>query len=206
MGGRGTSSKRRVSRAKTSSGNLKYKGKIETTDYKGFAKRYLSKYEEATGKSDTVAYKVGHAYYDLNSTVRKLNTSNAKLHGVKPIKDPAFTTSVLSWLKDGEDLDYYAEKTGNSVANLREIRNRKVRLANKKAMTMPQFKELQIKELEKAYRSTKNGMFSRPSDVKRIAAQIEIAKKSPTGDVFSRNEKANLARFEKNGGRYDRWE
>ena len=73
-------------------------------------------------------------------------------------------------------------------------------------MTMPQFKELQIKELEKAYRSTKNAMFSRPSDLKKIAVQIEIAKKSKTGDVFSRNEKANLARFEKNGGRYDRWE
>ena len=205
MGGRGTSSKRRVSRAKTSNGNLKYKGKIEATNYTGFAKRYLSKYEEATGKSDTVGYKIGHAYYDLNSTVRKLNTSNAKLHGVKPIKDPYFTTSVLSWLKDS-DLKDYAEKTGGSEANLREIRNRKVRLANKKAMTMPQFKELQIKELEKAYRSTKNAMFSRPSDAKKIAAQIEIAKKSPTGDVFSRNEKANLARFEKNGGRYDRWE
>ena len=205
MGGRGTSSKRRVSRAKTSNGNLKYKGKIETTDYKGFAKRYLSKYEEATGHDDNVAYRIGHAYYDLNSTVRKLNTSNAKLHGVKPIKDPDFTTSVLSWLKDS-DLKYYAEKTGGSEANLREIRNRKVRLANKKAMTMPQFKELQIKELEKAYRSTKNGMFSRPSDVKRVATQIEIAKKSPTGDYSPRNEKANLARFEKNGGRYDRWE
>ena len=205
MGGRGTSSKRRVSRAKTGNGNLKYKGKIETTDYKGFAKRYLSKYEEATGHDDNVAYRIGHAYYDLNSTVRKLNTSNAKLHGVKPIKDPYFTTSVLSWLKDS-GLKDYAEKTGGSEANLREIRNRKVRLANKKAMTMPQFKELQIKELEKAYRSTKNGMFSRPSDVKRVATQIEIAKKSPTGDVFSRNEKANLARFEKNGGRYDRWE
>ena len=181
MGGRGTSSKRRVARAKTSNGNLKYKGKIETTDYKGFAKRYLSKYEEATGKSDTVGYKVGHAYYDLNSTVRKLNTSNAKLHGVKPIKDPAFTTSVLSWLKDS-DLKDYAEKIGGSEANLREIRNRKVRLANKKAMTMPQFKELQIKELEKSYRSTKNAMFSSPSDVKKVATQIEIAKKSPTGD------------------------
>lgn len=205
MGGRGTSSKRRVARAKTSNGNLKYKGKIETTDYKGFAKRYLSKYEEATGKSDTVGYKVGHAYYDLNSTVRKLNTSNAKLHGVKPIKDPAFTTSVLSWLKDS-DLKDYAEKIGGSEANLREIRNRKVRLANKKAMTMPQFKELQIKELEKAYRSTKNAMFSSPSDVKKVATQIEIAKKSPTGDYSPRNEKANLARFEKNGGRYDRWE
>ena len=67
-----------MSRAKTSNGNLKYKGKIETTDYKGFAKRYLSKYEEATGKSDTVGYKIGHAYYDLSSTVRKLNTYNAK--------------------------------------------------------------------------------------------------------------------------------
>ena len=75
MGGRGTSSKRRVSRAKTSSGNLKYKGKVETTDYKGFAYRYTSKYEEATGKSDTVAYKVGHAYYKLNSAVRKLITT-----------------------------------------------------------------------------------------------------------------------------------
>ena len=205
MGGRGTSSKRRVSRAKTSNGGLRYKGKVETTVYKGFAHRYLSKYEEATGKSDTVAYKVGHAFYDLNSTVRKLNRSNAKLHGVKPIKDPDFTTNVLSWLKDS-DLKYYAEKTGQSEANLREIRNRKVRLANKKAMTMPQFKELQIKELEKAYRSTKNAMYSSPSDVKRVATQIEIAKKSPTGDYSPRNEKANLARFEKNGGRYDRWE
>ena len=205
MGGRGTSSKRRVSRAKTSNGNLKYKGKIEATNFTGFARRYLSEYEKAQGLRDTVGYKVGHAYYDLNSTVRKLNRSNAKLHGIKPTKDREFSTYAVSWLKDS-GLKDYAEKTGDSEANLREIRNRKVRLANKKAMTMPQFKELQIKELEKAYRSTKNGMFSRPSDVKRIAAQIEIAKKSPTGDVFSRNEKANLARFEKNGGRYDRWE
>ena len=194
-----------MSRAKTSNGNLRYKGKIETTDYKGFAYRYTSKYEEATGHKDTALYKVGHAYYDLKSTVSKLNRSNAKLHGVKPIKDPDFTTSVLSWLKDS-DLKYYAEKTGDSEANLREIRNRKVRLANKKAMTMPQFKELQIKELEKAYKSTRNSMYSRPSDLKKIAAQIETAKKSPTGDVFPRNEKVNLARFEKNGGRYDRWE
>ena len=204
MGGRGTSSKRRVSRAKTSNGNLKYKGKLEATNYTGFAHRYLSKYEEATGKSDTVAYKVGHAYYKLNSAVRKLNRDNAKLHGIKPTKDREFSTYALS-LNESKIKDY-AKKTGDSEANLREIRNRKVRLANKKAMTMPQFKELQIKELEKAYRSTKNGMFSRPSDLKKIAAQIETAKKSPTGDVFSRNEKANLARFEKNGGRYDRWE
>lgn len=205
MGGRGTSSRVRTSRAKTSNGNLKYKGKIEATNYTGFARRYLSKYEEATGKSETVGYKVGHAYYKLNSTVRKLNRSNAKLHGIKPTKDREFSTYALSWLKDS-DIKDYAKKTGDSEANLREIRNRKVRLANKKAMTMPQFKELQIKELEKAYRSTKNAMYSRPSDVKRVATQIEIAKKSPTGDYFPRNEKANLARFEKNGGRYDRWE
>ena len=205
MGGRGTSSKRRVSRAKTSSGDLKYKGKIETTDYKGFAKRYLSKYEELTGHDNNVIYKIGHAYYDLNSTVRKLNRSNAKLHGVKPTKDPDFTASVLSWLKDS-DLKYHAEVIGESEANLREIRNRKIRLANKKAMTMEQVKEVQIKGLEKAYKSAKNAMFSRPSDVKKIAAQIEIAKKSPTGDYSPRNEKATLARFEKNGGRLDRWE
>ena len=205
MGGRGTSSKRRVSRAKTSNGNLRYKGKIEATNFTGFARRYLSKYEEAQGLRDTVGYKVGHAYYNLNSAVRKLNRSNAKLHGIKPTKDREFSTYAVSWLKDS-DLKDYAKKTGDSEANLREIRNRKVRLANKKAMTMPQFKELQIKELENAYRSTKNAMFSRPSDVKRVATQIEIAKKSPTGDYSPRNEKANLARFEKNGGRYDRWE
>ena len=205
MGGRGTSSKRRVSRAKTSDGNLKYKGKIETTDYKGFAKRYLSKYEELTGHDNNVIYKIGHAYYDLNSTVRKLNRSNAKLHGVKPTKDPDFTASVLTWLKDS-DLKYHAKVIGESEANLREIRNRKVRLANKKALTMPQMKELQIKGLEKAYKSTKNAMYSSPADAKKIAAQIEIAKKSPTGDYSPINEKAHLARFEKNGGRYDRWE
>ena len=194
-----------MSRAKTSNGNLKYKGKIEATNFTGFARRYLSEYEKAQGLRDTVGYKVGHAYYDLNSTVRKLNRSNAKLHGIKPTKDREFSTYAVSWLKDS-GLKDYAEKTGDSEANLREIRNRKVRLANKKAMTMPQFKELQIKELEKAYNSTKNAMFSRPSDVKRVATQIEIAKKSPTGDYSPRNEKANLARFEKNGGRYDRWE
>ena len=194
-----------MSRAKTSNGNLRYKGKIEATNFTGFARRYLSKYEKAQGLRDTVGYKVGHAYYKLNSAVRKLNRDNAKLHGIKPTKDREFSTYAVSWLKDG-DLKDYAKKTGDSEANLREIRNRKVRLANKKAMTMPQFKELQIKELENAYRSTKNAMFSRPSDVKRVATQIEIAKKSPTGDYSPRNEKANLARFEKNGGRYDRWE
>ena len=194
-----------MSRAKTSNGNLRYKGKIEATNFTGFARRYLSKYEKAQGLRDTVGYKVGHAYYKLNSAVRKLNRDNAKLHGIKPTKDREFSTYAVSWLKDS-DLKDYAKKTGDSEANLREIRNRKVRLANKKAMTMPQFKELQIKELENAYRSTKNAMFSRPSDVKRVATQIEIAKKSPTGDYSPRNEKANLARFEKNGGRYDRWE
>ena len=194
-----------MSRAKTSNGNLRYKGKIEATNFTGFARRYLSKYEKAQGLRDTVGYKVGHAYYNLNSAVRKLNRDNAKLHGIKPTKDREFSTYAVSWLKDS-DLKDYAKKTGDSEANLREIRNRKVRLANKKAMTMPQFKELQIKELENAYRSTKNAMFSRPSDVKRVATQIEIAKKSPTGDYSPRNEKANLARFEKNGGRYDRWE
>ena len=205
MEGKATSSKMIVSRAKTSNGNLKYKGKIETTNFTGFARRYLSEYEKAQGLRDTVGYKVGHAYYNLNSAVRKLNRSNAKLHGIKPTKDREFSTYAVSWLKDS-DIKDYAKKTGDSEANLREIRNRKVRLANKKAMTMPQFKELQIKELENAYRSTKNAMFSRPSDVKRVATQIEIAKKSPTGDYSPRNEKANLARFEKNGGRYDRWE
>ena len=194
-----------MSRAKTSNGNLKYKGKIETTNFTGFARRYLSEYEKAQGLRDTVGYKVGHAYYNLNSAVRKLNRSNAKLHGIKPTKDREFSTYAVSWLKDS-DIKDYAKKTGDSEANLREIRNRKVRLANKKAMTMPQFKELQIKELENAYRSTKNAMFSRPSDVKRVATQIEIAKKSPTGDYSPINEKAHLARFEKNGGRYDRWE
>lgn len=204
MGGRGTSSRGRTSRAKTSNGGLRYKGKVEATDYKGFAKRYLSKYEDATGHDDNVVYRVGHAYYDLKSAVRKLNRSNAKLHGIKPTKDPNFSRYALSF--DESKIKDYAEKTGDSEANLREIRNRKVRLANKTAMTMPQFKELQIKELEKAYKSTRNSMFSRPADAKKIAAQIEIAKNSPTGDVFPRNEKANLARFEKNGGRYDRWE
>ena len=204
MGGRGTSSRGRASRAKTSNVGLRYKGKVETTDYKGFAYRYTSKYEEATGHKDTALYKVGHAYYDLKSTVRKLNRSNAKLHGIKPTKDPTFSRYALSF--DESKIKDYAQKTGDSEANLREIRNRKVRLANKKAMTMPQFKELQIKELEKAYRSTKNAMYSSPADVKRVATQIEIAKKSPTGDVFPRNEKVNLARFEKNGGRYDKWE
>lgn len=205
MGGRGTSSRARTERAKTSNGVLRYKGKVETTNFTGFARRYLSKYEEATGKSDTVGYKVGHAYYKLNSAVRKLNRDNAKLHGIKPTKDREFSTYAVSWLKDS-DIKDYAKKTGDSEANLREIRNRKVRLANKKALTMPQFKELQIKELEKAYKSTRNSMFSRPSDVKKIAAQIERAKNSPTGDIYPRNEQANLARFEKNGGRYDRWE
>lgn len=205
MGGRGTSSRGRASRAKTSNVDLRYKGKIEATNYTGFASRYLSKYEEAQGLRDTVGYKVGYANYNLKSTARKLNRSNAKLHGIKARKDRAFPIYALSWLKDS-DIKDYAEKIGDSEANLREIRNRKVRLANKKALTMSQFKELQIKELEKAYKSTLNSMFSRPSDAKKIAAQIEIAKKSPTGDVFPRNEKANLARFEKNGGRYDRWE
>lgn len=205
MGGRGTSSRVRTARAKTSNGGLGYKGKIETTDYKGFAHRYLSKYEEATGKRDDVVYRIGHPYYNLKSTVRKLNRSNAKLHGIKPTKDREFSKYAVSWLKDS-DIKDYAKKMGDSEANLREIRNRKVRLANKKAMTMPQFKELQIKELERAYKDTRNSMFSRPSDLKKIAAQIETAKKSPTGDVFSRNEQINLERFKKNGGRYDRWE
>ena len=204
MGGRGTSSRGRASRAKTSNVGLRYKGKVGTTDYKGWTHRYISEYENATGHNDAVVYRIGHAYYNLKSAVRKLNRSNAKLHGIKPTKDPTFSRFALSF--DESKIKDYAQKTGDSEANLREIRNRKVRLANKKAMTMPQFKELQIKELEKAYNSTRNSMFSRPSDAKKIAAQIEIAKKSPTGDVFSRNEKANLARFEKNGGRYDRWE
>lgn len=205
MGGRGTSSRARTERAKTSNGGLRYKGKVETTDYKGFARRYLSKYEEATGKRDDVIYKIGHAYYNLKSATRKLNRSNAKLHGIKPTKDPNFSRNAVSWFKDS-DLKEYAKKTGDSEANLREIRNRKVRLANKKAMTMPQFKELQIKELKRMFKDTVSSQYSTIDDVKKITAQIVRAKKSPTGDVFPRDEKINLARFEKNGGRYDRWE
>ena len=205
MGGRGTSSRGRASRAKTSNVGLRYKGKVEATNYKGFAHRYLSKYEEATGHKDAVVYRVGHASYDSNSTVRKLNRSNAKLHGIKPTKDPTFGRHAVSWFKDS-DLKEYAKKTGDSEANLREIRNRKVRLANKKAMTMPQFKELQIKELKRDFKDTLNSAYGTEKDLKTIAAQIVRAQKSPTGDVFPRNEKANLARFEKNGGRYDRWE
>lgn len=204
MGGRGTSSRGRASRAKTSNVGLRYKGKVETTDYKGFAYRYTSKYEDATGHKDTALYKVGHAYYDLKSTVRKLNRSNAKLHGIKPTKDPTFSRYALSF--DESKIKDYAQKTGDSEANLREIRNRKVRLANKKAMTMPQFKELQIKDLEKAYKATVSRYGTNDRDSKKLVAQIERAKKSPTGDVFPTNEKINLARFEKNGGRYDRWE
>lgn len=205
MGGRGTSSRGRASRAKTSNVGLRYKGKIETTNATGFAYRYTSKYEDATGHKDITGYRVGHAYYDLNSTVRKLNRSNAKLHGIKPTKDPAFGRQALAWFKDS-DLKDYAKKTGDSEANLREIRNRKVRLANKKAMTMPQFKELQIKELKRAFKDTLNSAYGTEKDLKTIAAQIARAKKSPTGDIYPRNEKINLARFEKNGGRYDRWE
>lgn len=205
MGGRGTSSRGRASRAKTSNVGLRYKGKVETTNFRGFANRYISKYEDATGHKDITSYKVGHAYYDLNSTIRKLNRSNAKLHGIKPTKDPTFSRYALSWFDDSKLKDY-AQKTGDSEANLREIRNRKVRLANKKAMTMPQFKELQIKELKRAYKDTVSSAYGTEKDLKNIAAQIERAKKSPTGDVFPRNEKINLARFEKNGGRYDRWE
>ena len=122
MGGRGTSSKRRTSRAKTSNGNLRYKGKIEATNFTGFARRYLSKYEKAQGLRDTVGYKVGHAYYDLKSTVRKLNRDNAKLHGIKPTKDREFSRYALSF--DESKIKDYAEKTGDSEANLREIQTK----------------------------------------------------------------------------------
>lgn len=205
MGGRGTSSRGRASRAKTSNVGLRYKGKVETTNFRGFAYRYTSKYEDATGHKDITSYKVGHAYYDLNSTVRKLNRSNAKLHGMKPTKEPNFTRLALAWFKDS-DLKEYAKKTGDSEENLRRIRNRRVRLANQKAMTMSQFKELQIKDLKTTYKQTVSWYGTNDRRSKNIAAQIERAKKSPTGDVFPTNEKINLARFEKNGGRYDRWE
>ena len=204
MGGRGTSSRARTARAKTSNGGLRYKGKVETTDYKGFAYRYRSEYEDAKGLQDNTIYRVGHAYYDLNSTVRKLNRSNAKLHGIKPTKDREFSRYILGF--DESKLKDYAQKTGDSFENLREIRNRKVRLANEKAMTMPQFKELQIKKLERSFKDTLNSPFSREKDIKEVAAQLVRAQKSPTGDSFPRNEQINLARFEKNGGRYDRWE
>lgn len=204
MGGRGTSSRARTARAKTSNVGLRYKGKVGTTDYKGFAYRYRSDYEYAKGLQDNTVYRVGHAYYDLNSTVRKLNRSNAKLHGIKPTKDPEISRYVLGF--DESKLKDYAQKTGESWENLREIRNRKVRLANEKALTMPQFKELQIKELKRVFKDTVKSPFSREKDIKEVAAQLVRAQKSPTGDIYPRNEQINLARFEKNGGRYDRWE
>ena len=204
MGGRGTSSRGRASRAKTSNVGLRYKGKVGTTDYKGWTHRYISEYENATGHNDAVVYRIGHAYYNLKSAVRKLNRSNAKLHGIKPTKDPTFSRFALSF--DESKIKDYAQKTGDSEANLREIRNRKVRLANKKAMTMPQFKELQIKKLERGLKDTINSPFSREKDIKEATAQLARGLKSPTGDFHPRNEQINLARFEKNGGRYDRWE
>lgn len=205
MGGRGTSSRGRASRAKTSNGGLRYKGKIETTNSTGWARIYRSKYEYAKGYDDLKGYKVGHAYYNLDSTVRKLNRSNVRINGIRPTKDPRFARSSVFWYKDS-DLEDYAKKTGDSVENLRKIRNRMVRLVNQKAMTMPQFKELQIKELKRAFKDTLSSAYGTEKDLKEIAAQIVRAQKSPTGNIYPRNEKINLARFEKNGGRYDRYE
>jgi len=204
MGGRGTSSRARTARAKTSNGGLRYKGKVETTQYSGWAHRYISEYEKEKGLRDDVSYKIGRAYYDLDSTVRKLNRSNAKLHGIKPTRDPEFSRYAFSMNED--QVKNYAERTGESFENLREIRNRKVRLANKKEMTMSQFKEIQLKKLERSYRNTVSLFGADYPDAKEIAAQIKTAKNSPTGDSFPSNEKINLARFEKNGGRYRRWE
>lgn len=195
MGGRGASSRARTSRSSKVRKNLRYSGKISSSNRTGFA-------EFQNGKK--ISFKPGEAIFRHGTVSSGLTRSRVKLNGNPLPKDPRFQSTALMFRN--EDLGRYAKTTGDSVSNLKRIRDRSVRIANANSPTQAQFKQKNIRDLEAKANSYLTRFGANDATYKHIKSQISYAKQSKTGATSSNEERANLARFAKNGGRWDRYE
>lgn len=126
------------------------------------------------------------------------------MNGNSLAKDQGFQSAALTFRN--EDLKRYAERTGDSASNLKRIRDRAVRIANANSPTMAQYKQKNIRDLEAKASSYRERFGPNDATYKHIQSQISYAKQSKTGATSSNEERANLARFAKNGGRWDKYE
>lgn len=191
MGGRGAS----LGRARSTHKGISYRGKISTSNRRGFVEIQNSK---------QIPFKLGEARFSYGTASSSLTRSKVKLNGNSLAKDRTFQSVALTF-RDG-DLKRYAERTGDSVSNLKRIRDRVVRIANANSPTQAQFKQNNIRDLEAKANSYLTRFGANDATYKHIKSQISYAKQSKTGATSSNEERANLARFAKNGGRWDRYE
>lgn len=191
MGGRGSSS----GRARSARSGVSYRGKISSSNRTGFVEIQNSK---------RIPFKLGEARFGYGTASSGLTRSKVKLNGSSLAKNRTFQSAALTF-RDG-DLKRYAERTGDSVSNLKRIRDRSVRIANANSPTRAQYKQKNIRELEAKASSYRSRFGSNDPTYKHIQSQLSYAKQSKTGATNSGDERANLARFAKNGGRWDRYE
>lgn len=195
MGGRGASLRNRNNSISKVRKGLGYVGKISTSNRAGLA-------EIQNGKR--VSFKLGEARLNYGTVSSRLTRSKVKINGNKLAKDPRFQSTALSFHKN--DLARYAQRTGDSTSNLKRIRDRSVRIANANSPTPAQYKAQNIKKLEAKANSYLSRFGSNDATYKHVKSQISYAKQSKTGATNSGEERANLARFAKNGGRWDKYE
>lgn len=191
MGGRGAS----LGKTRSTHKGISYRGKISSSNRTGFAEIQNSK---------RISFKLGEARFSYGTASSGLTRSQVKLNGNSLAKDSRFQSTALTFRN--EDLGRYAERTGDSVSNLKRIRDRSVRIANANSLTQAQYKQKSIRDLEAKANSYRKRFGSNDATYKHIQSQISYAKKSKTGATNSGEERANLARFAKNGGRWDRYE
>lgn len=191
MGGRGAS----LGRTRSARNGMSYHGKIVSSNRKGFVEIQNSK---------RIPFKPGEARFSYGTASSKLTRSKVKINGNSLAKDRTFQSAALTF-RDG-DLKRYAERTGDSADNLKRIRDRSVRIANANSPTREQYKQNNIRELEAKASSYRSRFGSNDPTYKHIQSQLSYAKQSKTGATNSGDERENLARFEKNGGRWDRYE
>lgn len=191
MGGRGASS----GRARSARNGVSYRGKISTSNRRGFVEIQNNK---------QIPFKLGEARFSYGTSSSSLTRSKVKLNGNSLAKDRGFQSAALTFRN--EDLKRYAERTGDSASNLKRIRDRAVRIANANSPTMAQYKQKNIRDLEAKASSYRERFGPNDATYKHIQSQISYAKQSKTGATNSGDERDNLARFAKNGGRWDRYE
>lgn len=191
MGGRGASQGKTRSTHK----GISYRGKIYSSNRTGFAEIQNSK---------RISFKLGEARFSYGTASSGLTRSQVKLNGNSLAKDSRFQSTALTFRN--EDLKRYAERTGDSADNLKRIRDRSVRIANANSPTREQYKQNNIRELEAKASSYRERFGPNDATYKYIQSQISYAKQSKTGATNSGDERENLARFEKNGGRWDKYE
>lgn len=195
MGGRGASSRASKTNNTKLRNGLGYVGKISTSSRFGFAEIQNSK---------RISFKLGEARLNYGTVSSKLTRSKVKLNGNPLAKDSRFQSSALTFRN--EDLARYAERTGDSASNLKRIRDRSVRIANANSPTPAQYKAQNLKNLESKAESYLSRFGANDATYKYIKSQISYAKQTKTGVTSSSEERANLARFAKNGGRWDKYE